>query len=76
MRSLGGNLAQIRSNVVKKQKNWHFNRGFHVLHEVYILKQEVVGIEIPEWKLKAKVARNTKLYILFSISLLIYFGIV
>ena len=32
---------------------------FHILHEKYIQKQEVVVIEIPEWKLKAKMARNT-----------------
>ena len=27
---------------------------FHILHEEYIEKQEV--LEIPEWKLKAKIA--------------------
>ena len=27
---------------------------FHILHEVYIYKQEVVVIEIPDWKLKTK----------------------
>ena len=32
---------------------------FHIQHEVYIYKQEVVVIEIPEWKLKTKLARNT-----------------
>ena len=32
---------------------------FDILHEVYIYKQEVVAIEIPEWKLKAKLASNT-----------------
>ena len=32
---------------------------FHILHEVYTWKQEVVVIKIPEWKLKAKLARNT-----------------
>ena len=30
-----------------------------ILHEVYIYKQDVVVVEIPEWKLKAKVARST-----------------
>ena len=60
MWSLGQNLDQIRSNVVKKQRNWPFNRFFfHILHEVYISKQDAVGIEIPEWKLQAKLARNT-----------------
>ena len=32
---------------------------FHILHEVYIYKQKVVVIEIPEWKLKTKLARST-----------------
>ena len=30
-----------------------------MLHNVYIYKQQVVVIEIPAWKLKAKLARNT-----------------
>ena len=47
--SLGQNVGQSRFNVVKKQRDWHFNRVFfHILHEVYISKQEVVSIEIPE----------------------------
>ena len=52
--SLGQNLGQIRSNFVKKQRHWYFNGFFHILHEVYIYKQEVVVIEIPDWKLKTK----------------------
>ena len=28
---------------------------FHILHEVYIYKQKLVVVEIPEWKLKTKV---------------------
>ena len=32
---------------------------FHILHGVYISKQEIVVIEIPEWKLKDKSATNT-----------------
>ena len=33
---------------------------FQILHdEEYIYKQEVVVTEIPEWKLRAKIARNT-----------------
>ena len=32
---------------------------FHILHEVYVYKQEVVIIEIPEWKLKIQLARKT-----------------
>ena len=31
--------------------------NFHIMHKVYIYKQEVVVIQ--EWKLKAKLARNT-----------------
>ena len=33
--------------------------SFYILHEVYIEKQEAVVIEVPECKLKAKLARNT-----------------
>ena len=36
-----------------------FQCFFSILHEVYIYKQDIVVIEIPEWKLKAKLARNT-----------------
>ena len=32
---------------------------FHILHEVYMYKQEIVVIEIPGWKLKAELATNT-----------------
>ena len=32
---------------------------FNILHEVYIYKHEAVFIVIPEWKLKAELARNT-----------------
>ena len=42
----------------KKQRNWYLKWFFHILHEVYIYKQEVVAIDIPPWKLKAKLARN------------------
>ena len=41
--SLRQNLGQIRSNVVKEQTNWYFNRFFHILHEVYIYKQKGSG---------------------------------
>ena len=52
------NLGQIRSNVVKKQRKVprffpYFAWGKH------FKKHEVVGIEIPKWKLKSKLARNT-----------------
>ena len=33
---------------------------FHILHEVYIYKHQVVVREIPDLKLNAKLARNTK----------------
>ena len=34
--------------------------GFsQIFHEEYILKQEAVVIEIPKWKLKAKISRNS-----------------
>ena len=32
--------------------------SLYILHEVYIYKQEVVVIEILEWKWKAKLARD------------------
>ena len=32
-----------------------------MLNEEYILKQEVVVIEIPEWKCQPNIARNTQL---------------
>ena len=35
---------------------WDF---FHILNEVYIYKKKGRVIEIPEWKLKKKLARNT-----------------
>ena len=55
MWSLEQNLGQVRFNVVKNKETGilvvfsYFARGM----------QEVVVIEIPEWKLKAKLARNT-----------------
>ena len=56
---LGQNLGQIRSNVVKKKKKLALSIGFsHILHGEYILKQEVVVVQTPEWKLKANIARN------------------
>ena len=43
--SLGQNLGQIRSNVVKKKtkKLVFFMVFFHILHEVYINKQKGSG---------------------------------
>ena len=48
-----------RSNVVKKVKKLALSIGFsHILHGEYILKQEVVVVQTPEWKFKANIARN------------------
>ena len=45
---------------MEKQRKTGISMGFFdILHEVYICKHKVVFIEIPEWKLKAKFARNT-----------------
>ena len=59
---LGQNLSQISSNVVKKVKKLALSIiFFHILHEEYILKQEVVLVQTPEWKCKASIARNATL---------------
>ena len=57
---LGQNLGQIRSNVMKKKvKKLALSIGFsHILHREYILKQEVVVLQTPEWKFNADIARN------------------
>ena len=42
--SLGQNLGQIRSNIMKKKKGTGISMGFfHILHEVYIYKQKGKG---------------------------------
>ena len=53
-------MGQIRSNVVKKKvKKFALSIGFsHTLQKEYILKQEVVVVQTPEWKFKANIARN------------------
>ena len=72
---LGQNLSQIRSNVLKKVKNLALSIiFFHILHEEYILKQEVVVVQTPEWKCKASIARNVtlshvKIDFLFSVNM-------
>ena len=44
------NYGQIRSNVVKKIKKLALSIGLsHILHVEYILKQEVVVVQIPEY---------------------------
>ena len=58
---LGQNLGQIRSNVVKKVKKQALSiRFFHILHGEYLLKQKVVVVHIPEWKVKANIGRYAK----------------
>ena len=60
MWSAGQNVGQILYSVVKKKEKLVFQLVFfYILHEVYIYKHEVVFEEIPEWKLKAKLARKT-----------------
>ena len=54
---LGQNLGQIRSNVVKKVKKQALSLGFFIF---YLLKQKVVVVKQPEWKLMAIIARNAK----------------
>ena len=57
--SAGPNLGQIWYNVVRKQRKTGISMGFFdILHEIYMHKHEVVFIEIPEWKLKAKLVRK------------------
>ena len=59
---LGQNLGrQIRSNVVKKLKialSIDLDCSY-ILHGEYILKQEIVVAQTPEWKFKANIAGNT-----------------
>ena len=58
---LGQILGKIRSNVAKKSKETGIiNRFYYILHGEYILKQEVVVAQTPEWKLKTNIARNAK----------------
>ena len=61
MWSLGQNLGQIRSNVVKKNKETGISMGFFFIFcmRYTFASKKVVVIEIPEWKLKTKLARNT-----------------
>ena len=57
VRSLGHNLGQIRSNLGKKQRKCYFYGVFFIFCMSYTFT--VVVIEIPEWKLKSKLARST-----------------
>ena len=50
----------MSNNVVKKVKKLALSIGFfHILHGKYLLKHKVVVVQIPEWKFKANIARNT-----------------
>ena len=55
---LAQNLGQIRFDVAKKVKKVASTGFFYILHGEYILKQEVVVIETPEWKFNANIDRN------------------
>ena len=56
--SLRQNLGQIKSNVVKNTKELVFQWVFFHMRYTFTNKTAVV-IEIPEWKLKTILARNT-----------------
>ena len=51
-------LAKLGPNIVKKQRLLSLGFFSYFAWEEYISKQEVEVIEIPEWKLKVKIARN------------------
>ena len=57
---LGQKLDQIRSNDRKKVKLASSIGFSHIFYGEYTLKQEVVVVYTPEWKFKAKIARNAK----------------
>ena len=53
------NLGKIRSNVVKKVKKGIIKFFFiFYMGNIYLLKQKEVIVQTPEWKFKAKIARN------------------
>ena len=57
---LGANFGPNKIQCCEKTKKLALPMGFFcLLYEEYILKQEAVVTEIPDWKLKAKIARNT-----------------
>ena len=58
--SNGPNLGQISPMFRKTKKKLVLSINFfHILQEEYVQKQEVVVIEISEWKFKTHIARNT-----------------
>ena len=58
---LGENIwAKLGPILLKNPKETGISMGFfHILYEVYIYKEELVVTELHEWKLKAKLARDT-----------------
>ena len=59
--ALGQNLGQIRSNVVKKNKEMGIIISFfHISLREYLSKQDLVVVKPPEWTFMAVIARNTK----------------
>ena len=57
--SWGKILAKLGPMLWKKAKKLALSIGFSlILHREYILKQDVVVVQTPEWKLKANIARH------------------
>ena len=55
-------MGQIRSNVVKKTKELVFQWVFFIFCMRYTFtSKKVVVIEIPEWRLKTILVRNTSI---------------
>ena len=51
--------AKLGPMLWKKEKKLPLSISFsHILHGEYILKQEVVVVQTPEWKFKANIAIN------------------
>ena len=56
---LGQNLGKISSCVLKNVKKLALSiRFFHIFYGEYILKQDAVVVQTPEWKFKANIGRN------------------
>ena len=56
---MGQNLDQVRSDVAKIKKTCIPMEFFSYFGWGINLKAKIMVVEIPEWKLKAKLARNT-----------------
>ena len=64
---LGAKLWQIRSNVVKKVKKLALAIGFfNILDGEYLLKQNLVVVQTPEWKSKANIAINVTFEVFYD----------